>query len=63
MYKQQAKSTHIELCRWIMHRAVARIQTTGMPPLPPPPLMYGPDPHPPGEVARGGRWQGGIPVV
>ena len=32
MYKQQAKSSHIELCRWIMHGAVARIQTTGMPP-------------------------------
>ena len=24
----------MELCRWIMHGAVARIQTTGMPPLP-----------------------------
>ena len=34
MYKQQAKSSHIELCRWIMHGAVARIQTTGMPPRP-----------------------------
>ena len=32
MYKQQAKSSHMELCRWIMHGAVARIQTTGMPP-------------------------------
>ena len=34
MYKQQAKSSHMELCRWIMHGAVARIQTTGMPPNP-----------------------------
>ena len=36
MYKQQAKSSHMELCRWIMHGAVARIQTTGMPPVPSP---------------------------